>query len=519
MVLTLAVVFADEVDDLVREIQAGTGSHAETANKLMEMARRLNAEPAQQIRLYEEAHRFGLRERMGYGAAVQAAEALLELDRRNRMERWGALLDALRLDLKAAPARERENRGSELVRQLFRAGGERRSAGSLDDALRLYEEARDRAKLYAPSRQVDLSYLLPLLKEEKMLLQRIEGWRQQLNRDPLNTGIREKLIRAYVVELGDLAEAQDFLNQEIHRDLHRLVVLAARSPRELEEAQCLELGDWFKKLSEEATSEGRRRALARAREYYDLFLSLHGGPDLKRLAIEKIQGRLKAELELEEGCELYLPLDRQSIYRIDARSLARDLSGKDTDGQLRGNPKITRGIAGEALALDGKGDCLDLPRGRLESRGAISVSLWVRPGHVRNLYAAIFSKEEAAGYGLSRNPRGYFYFTLRSGGAYHSAAARELARFGEWYHLAGVWNGSSVRLYVNGELQNESPTPGGHRVSGVAASLGSNPGRRRSGYFTGALDEVAVFSRALSPEEVGMLHEIGREGKTLMCPR
>jgi hypothetical protein len=73
---------------------------------------------------------------------------------------------------------------------------------------------------------------------------------------------------------------------------------------------------------------------------------------------------------------------------------------------------------------------------------------------------------------------------------------------GAWNHVVAVWDGATPSLYVNGVNSNAAVTgPGGYNASGTATfsvgayDTGSNP-------FSGAVDETAFYSAALSPTQI-----------------
>ena len=71
---------------------------------------------------------------------------------------------------------------------------------------------------------------------------------------------------------------------------------------------------------------------------------------------------------------------------------------------------------------------------------------------------------------------------------------------GEWHHLAATYSllGKRVRVYVDGKLQTD------HALDYGAMLLTTDPVRLGTGTL-GAIDDVVVYPRALSPEEVAKL--------------
>jgi len=70
---------------------------------------------------------------------------------------------------------------------------------------------------------------------------------------------------------------------------------------------------------------------------------------------------------------------------------------------------------------------------------------------------------------------------------------------GVWYHLVGVYDGSSVKIYVNGTLKKEVTKSGDQASSGNSITIGAKPSE---GYFNGIIDEVKIYDRALDALEI-----------------
>lgn len=78
---------------------------------------------------------------------------------------------------------------------------------------------------------------------------------------------------------------------------------------------------------------------------------------------------------------------------------------------------------------------------------------------------------------------------------------------GEWYHLAGVYDGMRLKVFVNGSLKNEIPALWRQVNGGVDFWIG---GEHCCGqYFDGLIDEVAIYKRALTAEEIAVHYAAG----------
>jgi len=125
----------------------------------------------------------------------------------------------------------------------------------------------------------------------------IENMKALIERNPENVAAREKLVRLCLVDLDDPAAAARHLEGVKDTSLLKYVPAAAKGAEAAPELACMELGEWYRSLGETAPVPAKRSMFARARAYYDRFLSLHTSDDLNRTAATVALKKVEAELE------------------------------------------------------------------------------------------------------------------------------------------------------------------------------------------------------------------------------
>ncbi len=186
---------------------------------------------------------------------------------------------------------------------------------------------------------------------------------------------------------------------------------------------------------------------------------------------------------------------------------ARDTSGSGADLTLAGDTAWAPGNRGSALKFDGDGDSADTAAPVLDTTKDYSVSAWVtldkRPGN----YATVVSQDGRA----QENPfylqygQGAFAFSTPGGNRARLAVTPELNR---WYHLVGVRDHATgeVKLYVDGQRAAAVPA-GPDVISTGPLSVGrAKYAGNKTDYWSGSIDQVHAYDRALTDAEVTALH-------------
>jgi len=103
---------------------------------------------------------------------------------------------------------------------------------------------------------------------------------------------------------------------------------------------------------------------------------------------------------------------------------------------------------------------------------------------------------------LGRTTTSQFRFSVYINGQTYSVQGSTGKSTSTWYHVVGTYNGTTLRLFVNG-VQEDSSTisQGSLPSSGAPLSVGEYANQANP-YWAGAVDEVKLFNRALSSAEV-----------------
>ena len=165
------------------------------------------------------------------------------------------------------------------------------------------------------------------------------------------------------------------------------------------------------------------------------------------------------------------------------------------------------GIDGNALDFEGAGSFVSLPSDKLSFTNNFTVTVWVNPHNAAGEGAFLSVR---CGYQQS----GFRFFIVNNSLSVQgqTTSGWKGTTFGDgsiqtggWYHLAVVYDKSTVRAYINGVYQG-SAYWGGDLVMNPMAH--SQIGTQSGYFFDGVIDEMMIFNRTLSVQEVSQLHQL-----------
>ena len=164
------------------------------------------------------------------------------------------------------------------------------------------------------------------------------------------------------------------------------------------------------------------------------------------------------------------------------------------------------GRINSALQFDGIGDYVELIDGpSLDITDVITITMWVNTNSAANgVPDALVMKGEFT-YGMRIDDANNLEFYIYSGG-YHRAEAPLTDSFnGIWHHLAGIYDGNVLSLYIDGELEATIEHSGAINENDdyfVNFGRNSQGGSADRWWYEGLMDDVRIYNRVLSLEEI-----------------
>jgi len=175
-------------------------------------------------------------------------------------------------------------------------------------------------------------------------------------------------------------------------------------------------------------------------------------------------------------------------------------------------PTIKQGRHGPALWFDGVNDYVNCgPDASLNPTGAITVETWIKLDAAamgENLYAPIIRRNNTYLLRADKGTSGVsFNFFIHDGTSWEPGAySVSHFAFGVWHHVVGTYDRQHVKIYVNGELKGLSARTGPISTNENNTVVGFWNNK----FFPGLIDEVRVYNRALSKEEIRNLYFAGK---------
>jgi len=203
---------------------------------------------------------------------------------------------------------------------------------------------------------------------------------------------------------------------------------------------------------------------------------------------------------------VYLPLNEDKGDKV------IDASGNGHDGDIVGDAKWVDGQYGRAVELAVAGTEIQIPDDEgLDGMKALTIELWVKQDS--HQATGIIQKGDNwpnISYLMQPWSDQQIYFGVKD------TTSRAITKPGdyplkEWYHLAGTYDGSTLKIYIDGEEKASAPAP-------VKTVPDTDTPLQVGNRLIGAIDEFVMYSRALTESEIqkdmkGVIMPVGKKGK------
>ena len=147
-----------------------------------------------------------------------------------------------------------------------------------------------------------------------------------------------------------------------------------------------------------------------------------------------------------------------------------------------------------------------------------TIAAWIRPDRLDRVSVIASRIRNLPGhwqrnFELRLDPGGRLFLHVPSGSAWDGVQGQRPIAAGRWTHVAATYDGARAQIFVDG-VRDGPPLAAAYAQSDSEVFLGARPesggadGRTPSGptwFFTGAMDDVRIYDRPLSDEEISIL--------------
>jgi len=310
--------------------------------------------------LCDQAFALAQKDPGGQATALAAMQLVIEHVPAQRAAAHDKITDLRQRAFTRGKPAERAAAGEALIEALLAAADERAQAKDTAGEVGYLRRANPVAAAVKSPKADSIADRLDDLVRRQRVTEQVARLKEQLLADATDAAKAADLVTMLIVDLDNPATTTSYLVLLKDETLKKRAILAQKATGELTETEALELGDWYRALSDKAESTGKRNTLSRAIGCYRRYIEAHASTD--------IAGK-KAELLLKEVEDKLARLGAAASIRPDAtRPKANDwidlLKAADAKDALQGKWTVQSGVVvgpsdwGARLALPvvAKGD-------------------------------------------------------------------------------------------------------------------------------------------------------------------
>lgn len=234
-------------------------------------------------------------------------------------------------------------------------------------------------------------------------------------------------------------------------------------------------------------------------------------PESSNLASVKLisDGRQWYKIDQKDLSDTVASSNLVGWWKLDETSgtVALDSSGQGNDGTyiVSSDNLGVDGIISKALDIDTSTSYVSISNSN-DPTDQLSVSVWVNLDRHKNWSHFVDRGWIATNNWLVYAPSsGLPTFSIYDGASQTTAQSSTAMSLNTWYHIVATYDGSNMRIYVNGDLQD---------TTAISITLNTGPIRLSntgaSAYLDGKIDDARLYNKTLTASEVRALYDQGQ---------
>jgi hypothetical protein len=190
-----------------------------------------------------------------------------------------------------------------------------------------------------------------------------------------------------------------------------------------------------------------------------------------------------------------------------------DSSPTGNDGNVTNttlDASSTSGKWHEALDLGGTNEHISIPYSTAYEMDQLTVAIWAYP-NTTGTNLQLFTKDQTSGgtnqvWQLRKNTDETISFIVyNESGTPISTTSTRTMTVNSWNHVAGTWDGSDLKVYLNGLLEDTTSSSGKLNKSQTNKIFLGRSEHASPEYFDGRLEQAILFDQALTEDEIRLL--------------
>jgi len=201
------------------------------------------------------------------------------------------------------------------------------------------------------------------------------------------------------------------------------------------------------------------------------------------------------------------PTEKNPVSYYKFENNANDEYGRNN--AVANGSGFVAGKNGQGASFDGN-DYIEVPdSASLDINKQVTLAAWINPSNTSS-WRRIVAKSHTSNsipytmYGLMFDDKNHLRMEIAKGNVQNVVNGNLVIPVNLWTHVAGVYDGSAMKIYVNGVLDNSSSLTGDIDTNNMPLSIGRSGYNRN--YFAGIIDEVRVYNISLNDSEIQALY-------------